>query len=277
MNNILLNNWLLWNAPFSKATDIRDSGKIIFNWYNLHDLRNKIVWFSDHDDLWSINYETYNYSRADWWNALAKYYRTKRITMQLTLKANSEEELNDLIDEFKLQTSAMQGNLDIIINWLVRRWEATVISLEFWRKNYNITFCQNVKIVFDCVNPFAFNLTSISKSYYWCSWTFVSEFIYSWKVNCYPTFYIIFNNASDLSEFYIDANWYLFEIDQEINAWDILIIDGQTKLAKLNWVVIPYKWPFPIIQPWLNNFEFSLQSGALANYDVVFIYKKYFL
>ena len=277
MNNSVLNSQLLWNSPKSTGTEIKDSGKFVFNGYNLHDGITKIVNNSDHDDLGTMSFETYNYSRADWGNAIAKYYRTKRITIKMTLKSATEEWLNDLIDELKFATSGLQGNLDIIINWLVRRRQATLIWLKFGRKGHNITFIQNVELSFDCINPFAFNLTSISKTYSWISWNYAIELLYSWKVVCYPTIYVMINSQSWLDNFRIEQNWYLFNIDHELNAWDFLIIDWETKLAKINWTPVEYSWPFPAIEPWLNNIELWINDGALANYDVVYIYKKLYL
>lgn len=277
MNNNVLNSLLLWNAPKSTWTEIKDSWRFVFNWYNLHDWKTRIVQQSNHDDLWTKNVETFNYARADWWNVIAQYYRTKRINLVMSLIASTEQWLNDLIDELKFATSGVQWNLDIIINWLVRRREATLVSLKFWRKSYNINVLQNIELTFDCVNPFAFNLTSISKTFSWLSWNYVAEIMYSWKVVCYPTIYVMINSQSWLDNFRIEQNNYLFNIDHELNAWDFLIIDWETKLARLNWTPIEYTWPFPAIEPWLNNIEMWINDWALANYDVVYIYKKLYL
>lgn len=277
MNNNVLNSLLLWNAPKSTWTEIKDSWRFVFNWYNLHDWKTRIVQQSNHDDLWTKNVETFNYARADWWNVIAQYYRTKRISLVMSLIASTEQWLNDLIDELKFATSGVQWNLDIIINWLVRRREATLVSLKFWRKNYNINVLQNIELTFDCVNPFAFNLTSISKTFSWLSWNYVAEIMYSWKVVCYPTIYVMINSETWLDNFRIEQNNYLFNIDHELNAWDFLIIDWETKIARLNWTPIEYSWPFPAIEPWLNNIEMWINDWALANYDVVYIYKKLYL
>ena len=277
MNNNVLNSLLLWNAPKSTWTEIKDSWRFVFNWYNLHDWKTRIVQQSNHDDLWTKNVETFNYARADWWNVIAQYYRTKRISLVMSLIASTEQWLNDLIDELKFATSGVQWNLDIIINWLVRRREATLISLKFWRKHYNINAIQNIELTFDCVNPFAFNLTSISKTFSWLSWNYVAEIMYSWKVVCYPTIYVMINSETWLDNFRIEQNNYLFNIDHELNAWDFLIIDWETKIARLNWTPIEYTWPFPAIEPWLNNIEMWINDWALANYDVVYIYKKLYL
>lgn len=277
MDNILLNSGLLWNAPKGKKSTFSGSGMFVFNWYNLHNWKTRRVIESNHDDLWNVAYETYDYSRADWWNALSKYYRTKTITITMCLSADDENGLNDLIDELKFQTSKMQGYLDIIINWLVRRREATLTSLQFGRKGYNINFLQNVVLTFECVNPSAFNLTSITNRYSGLSGNYATELNYSWKVNCYPTIYIVVQSETNLTWFQIDMNGYKFQISGEYQAGDFIIIDGETKLVKVNGTTTAYTWPFPVIEPWLNHIEISINSGAIANYDMIFIYKKLFL
>ena len=277
MDNILLNSGLLGNAPKKRWWVEPDSWMFIFNWYNLHNWTTRRVINSDHDDLWDIALETYNFPRADGWNALNKFYRTKTITITMCLSSNTADGLNDLIDELKFQTSKMQWYLDIIINWIVRRREATLTGLKFWRQNYNITFVQNVVLTFTCVNPLSFNLTSITNTYTGISGNYATELNYSWKVNCYPSIYLIIKSETWLNSFSIDMNWYLFTISHEFEAGDFIIIDGETKLAKLNWTVITYSWPFPIIEPWLNHIEIKVNSGALVNYDMIFIYKKLFL
>ena len=277
MDNILLNSWLLWSAPWKKWWTQSESWMFIFNWYNLHNWTTRRVINSNHDDLWEIAFEKYNAPISDGWFAMNKYYRTKTITITMCLTSATWEWLNDLIDELKFQTSKMEWYLDIIINWMVRRRTATLTSLKIWKKNYNISFVQNVALTFQCVNPLSFNLTSITNTFNWISWNYVTEIIYNGKVNCNPSIYLIIKNESDLNSFAIDMNWYLFTISREFETNDLLIIDWETKLAKLNWTTIDYNWPFPMIEPWLNHIEIKVNAWALINYDMIFIYKKLFL
>jgi len=276
MDDILLNSWLLWNA-WQKKLKKAESWMFIFNWYNLHNWTTRKIINSNHDDLWSMAFETYNYPRADWWNALSKYYRTKTITMTMSLTAPTEEWLNDLIDELKFQTSKTQWYLDIIINGIVRRREATLTSLQFWRQSYNVNRIWTVQLRFECVNPLSFTLTSITNTFSWISGAYATEINYTWKVVAYPTIYLIVQAEYDLNSFSIDMNWYIFTINQSILPWDLITIDWETKLVKINGVIVPYNWPFPAIEPWLNHIETSLNSWALANYDMIFIYKNLFL
>ena len=276
MDDTLLNSWLLWNAP-SKKQQSSESWMFIFNWYNLHNWTTRRIINSNHDDLWSVAFETYDYPRADWWNALSKYYRKKTITLTMSITSPTEEWLNDLIDELKFQTSKTQWFLDIIINWIVRRRTATLTSLKFWRQSFNVNRIWNVVLTFECINPLSFSLASNTKTFNWISGDYITEIVYTWKVIAYPTIYLLIQSATNLNNFNIDMNWYLFTINETISQWDVVVIDWETKMVKINWNIVAYDWPFPAIEPWLNHIETSLNSWALANYDMIFIYKNLFL
>ena len=277
MDNVLLNDGLLWSGKKQKGSIQPDSWMFVFNWYNLHNWTSRRVTNSNHDDLWEIELEDYDAPRTDGGFVLNKFYRSKTIVITLCLTSPTAEWLNDLIDDLKFQTSKTQGFLDIIINWVVRRREATLTSLKFWRQNYNITFVQNVVLTFKCVNPLAFSLANITNTYNWISGNYVTEINYSWKVNCFPTIYFLVHSQTDLETISVDFNWYVFTIDEEIDAGDVLEVDGESKLVKLNWNVIYYNWPFPVLEPWLNHIEIMTNEWALINYDLIFIYKKLFL
>lgn len=279
MDTTLLNSWLLWNSWWASSWwgNIWDVWMFVFNWYNLHNGTTRRVITSNHDDLWDIAFETYNYPRADWWNALGKYYRRKNIVLTLCLESPTAEWLNDLIDELKFQTSKTQWYLDIIINWIVRRWTATLTSLTFWRQSYNVNFLNNVTLNFECINPLAFTLNDNTKTYSQITGNYTTEIIYLWKVVVYPTIYAVMWSCNNLSNFSINTNWYLFTINHEINSWDVVLINWESKLSKINGTTIPYDWPFPAFEWGLNHIEISINSWASANYDLNFIYKDLYL
>ena len=276
MDSFLLNSWVLnWTSTTEEV--ISTSASFSFDWYSLDNWTTRRITYSDHDNLWTIAYETYDFPRIDWWDALARYYRNKNITIKLCLKASSNEWLNDLIDELKLATNKVQWNLDIIINWIVRRRKATLTKLDFWRQAYNIDFLQDVTLTFSCINPISFNLSSISETYNWLSGNFAAEISYTWKVSCFPTIYLIIQWVNDLSKITIEMNWYFLHISEEFLPWDVVLIDWESKLVKINWVNHKYSWPFPVLESWINHMEITLNSWWLANYNAVLIYQKKYL
>lgn len=279
MDDILLNAWLLWSAWTSNASwwSGTESGMFIFNWFSLDNWTTRRVINSNHDDLWDVAFETYDYPRADWWNALSKYYRKKTITITLSMVAPTRDWLEILIDDLKFNTSKTQWYLDIIIAWVVRRRTATLTSLQFWRQSFNVNRVWNVVLTFECVNPLSYSLSNITKTFKEISGDYALEIVYEWKVIVYPTIYLIIRSQTNLNTFNIDVNWYLFSINHEINDWEFLVIDGETKLVKLNWTNLVYEWPFPAFEPWLNHIEITTNIWASVSYDLIFIYKNLFL
>lgn len=280
MDDILLNSGLLWSAGNSNQSwggGGESSWMFIFNWFSLDNGKTRRVINSNHDDLWSVSFETYDYPRADGGNALSKYYRKKTISITMSLSAPDREGLENLIDELKFQTSKTQWFLDIIIAGVVRRRTATLTSLQFWRQSFNVNRIWNVVLTFECINPLSFTLNDISHTYKDISGDYALEIIYEWKVITYPTIYIIVRSQTNLNTFNIDMNGYLFSVNHELEAGEFLVIDGDSKLAKINGSNVVYDWPFPALEPWLNHIEITTNTWASVSYDLIFIYKNLFL
>lgn len=279
MDDILLNSWLLWSAWNGGQWGWWnvDSWMFIFNGFNLDNWTTRRVINSNHDDLWSVAFETYNYPRADWGGVLWKYYRKKTITITLSMTAPNRDWLENMIDDLKFQTSKTEWFLDIIIAWVVRRRTATLTSLEFWRKSYNVNRIWNVVLTFECINPMSFSLNDTSFTHTEINGSFALETIYEWKVVAYPTIYMIVHSQTDLNTINIEMNWYLFTVNHEISDWEFLVVDWISKMAKVNWTGVVYEWPFPALEPWMNHIEVSFNSGASVVYDLIFIYKNLFL
>lgn len=276
MDQTLLNSGLLWSSP-QKIKKESESWNFIFDWFNLNDgVRFRLI-ESNHDDVGSIAYETFNSPRSDGGSALSKYYRTKTINLTIVISWQSEEELNDAIDDLKLATSKMEWFLDITINGIVRRWKATLTGLKFNRRSYNVDFLQNVQLSFSCVDPIAFAVNPMTETFSQVSWMIEFEISYTWKVSTDPTIYLIMNQALWLNEINIETNWFLLNIQKVINTGDVITIDGESKLVKVNWTAVVYSWPFPIMESWINHFSISMNEESLTNYDAVIIYQKKFI
>jgi hypothetical protein len=208
---------------------------------------------------------------------LWKYYRKKTITITLSLVAPDRDWLEELIDELKFNTSKTQWFLDIIIAWKVRRRTATLTSLQFWRQSFNVNRVWNVVLTFECINPLSFDLADTSYTYSEINGAYSLEINYTWKVVAFPTLYLIVHSQSNLSTINLNVNWYLFTINHAISDWEFVVIDWDSKLAKINWTSIVYSWPFPAFEPWMNHVDVSFNSWASIVYDLIFIYKNMFL
>lgn len=250
VNNII-NSTLLAEIPFH-AEQV-SSAKFAFNNRSLDNWTSIRVKSCDYDDIWAIDFETYKIPLEDWWWVLWKYYRTKKITFELSLVSSSLEWLNNLIDELKFQTSPTEKKLTIVVNWVVRIRTATLTSLKFNRQAYNVNRIWNVILVFDCVKPLSYLLNPSVKTEIWLSGEYQSWIIYNWRADSYPTLTITATTSATWLSFTL--NWYEVSITETLPANSVLIIDWETKKCTLNWTEIQYFWPLTPLKYWENIFS----------------------
>lgn len=236
-----INSILLWTAP--KVTIKTIDGKFSFNGWNLDNGDNIRVVQSNHDDIWTIDFDTYDTPLEDGGGVLGKYYRKKQIQLILSVKASTPESFNDLIDEIKYQTSKTEWKLRIIINWIVRERTATCTSLKFNRKNYNVTRVGNVVLTFTCVNPHSQLEDPESANFITQTWSFQSSVIYQWRAETFPKLFVTMDSGSS-TWMRFELNWYVIEINTSLTAGDVIIFDGETKSVTVNDVEVVYSWPF---------------------------------
>jgi hypothetical protein len=240
MNNPI-NSELLWDAPKIQKQIL--NWIFSFNGWNLDNWQNIRVVQSNHDDIWTIDFDTYNTPLEDGGGVLGKYYRKKTITLILSIKSWTAEWLNDLVDEIKYQTSKTEWKLRIIINWVVRERTATCTSLKFNRKNYNITWIGNVELTFTCVNPHSQLETPNATNIISQSGSFQSSVVYEWRAETYPTLFLTMDSGSS-AWMRFELNWYVIQTNTSLTAWDVIIFDGETKTVTVNWTEVVYSWPF---------------------------------
>lgn len=247
---------------------------IIFNWFGL---QNDNICISTHnrDKFPDINLVTYSNPIIDWWAVLNRQYSRKLITFTGTIKSDSAEWLNNLIDLFKLKCSWIESNLDIKINDVYRRSKATVRTLDIQREHYNINFVR-FSISFETQDPFFYEISSET-----ITETDITQNSYNiWAVYepnwvSYPKIYMIFWVVDSTDEISIQLWDRIISINETVEDWDVLIFDWVTKSVKIWWVEIDYTGPFPEMKNWLNLFEFSINGTFTV--DITLLYRKNYL
>lgn len=264
--NRTINTALLWTAP--------EWSQLVYNWvfmfndWNLDNWHNIRVIASNHDDIWTMDFDTYKTPLQDWWWVLWKYYRTKTIQIVLSIKADSQESLNDLIDEVKYRTAQTQWDLRIIINNVVRERKATCTSLKFNRQSFNVNRVWNVILTFSCVNPHSQLLEPNAVSFISQTWIYQTVINYDWRAETYPTIRIAMESSA--SWFSFSLNWYEISITSELEEWDVVIFDWDKKTVQVNDDEVEYTWPFTPLTYWDNTFEigsdWATYTWALSYY-----------
>lgn len=266
--NRTINTALLWTTPNITQSEL--SWMFSFNWRRLDNWVNMRVVSSNHDDIWNLDFNTYNTPLEDWWWVLWKYYRTKTINIWISVRANSENELNTMIDEIKYRTSFTEWNLRIVINDVVRERTATCTALKFNRKSFNVNWIWNVQLTFTCVNPHSHLLSPNVQNFISQTWTYSWWIVYDWRAESYPKLFINIDSwTSNWMSFTL--NWYKIEIETTLFQWDIILFDWEKKSVKVNDVEIAYDWPFTPLTYGENLY--SISNDATYTWTLSFFTK----
>lgn len=236
-----INSKLLWNAPKIQLNSLE--WVFTFNGWSLDNWNTVRVIGSNHDDIWTIDFNTYNTPLEDGGGVLGKYYRTKTIQLTLSINAWNKEAFNDLIDEIKYRTSITEWKLRITINGIIRERTATCTSLKFNRQNFNVNWCGKVVLTFQCVNPHSQLETPTAENILSQTGTYQSSVVYDGRAETFPKLFITMDSGSS-TWMKFTLNWYTIEITENLTALDIIIFDGETKRVTLNDTEIAYTWPF---------------------------------
>lgn len=279
MDRILLNQWALWGDAYSSiwggGGEIIGDSWFAFDWFSLHRADGSIrVKACDYDDIWAMDFNTFKNPDNDWGGVLSKYYRTKTINISLSITKETEEELDELIDELKYRTSKTEWYLDIFVWAFRRRRTATLTSLKFNRKYYNVTRCGEVQLSFQCTNPHGRGkeIKSLTFQSLWSDYT--EEILYNGSARSDFKMTFIVNTAS-ATKLTVKVNGYKQEITTNISNGDIITYDGEEKEIKVNGVNQRYSWPFEQLKRGMNNIR--IQFEWTINYDLSVIYKEKYL
>lgn len=279
MDRILLNQWALWGNAYSSiwggGGEIIGDSWFAFDWFSLHRADWSIrVKACDYDDIWAMDFNTFKNPDNDWGGVLSKYYRTKTINISLSITKETEEELDELIDELKYRTSKTEWYLDIFVWVFRRRRTATLTSLKFNRKYYNVTRCGEVQLSFQCTNPHGRGkeIKSLTFQSLWSDYT--EEILYNGSARSDFKMTFIVNTAS-ATKLTVKVNGYKQEITTNISNGDIITYDGEEKEIKVNGVNQRYSWPFEQLKRGMNNIR--IQFEWTINYDLSVIYKEKYL
>lgn len=191
-------------------------------------------------------------------------------TMQIkwALVADNPSELNDLIDEFKLQLSFPNKLLKWKVNGIERQILATI--------DWNISFEEHNRLYI------FFTVNFKSQSSYWrlknnesvlleniSSNNITEDISYKYK-QCLPTF-IFWVKTWSITELTIKNNGIGITINETINAWDIIYINWELWKIYKNWVEIDFNNVFPLIVFGSNNLNILTTWTYTADLSIILL------
>ena len=212
-------------------------------------------------------------------------YTKNTITMSLYITGESQEDLFDLIDNFKFKMSKL--NWDLVFRMpdnTYRTAKATVTSLNIWNTKVNENFVDDVSITFEILDPF-FKSEAIENTLYEWINADLKQFIdYKGTMDSYPMFIFTFNSSwnTDVSKIEIeikqvwDTTGFKLDIQTTINNNDLLIFDWEKKTVTLNQVEIDYNWTFEPLLPWANFLDFNFTKTSVSC-DIAVLYNNVYL
>ena len=250
---IIINDRLLWE--WSDASVMIGNATFSFNGYNLNNWTTSRVISCNSDDLWKVDFETFNYAMQDGWWVLWRYFRTQTINIWLSIATETQQDLFDLMDEIKYQCSAVEAPLRIKVWNQIRERTATCTEIKFNRANYNVNWLWKVQLVFKATNPHSHTLKPLSYSAISQSGIYKYSIWYLWRA----TSYLVINLAIETSgtyQIYFKLNWFTLSIpSRSYTAWDIVRLDWITKKVTVNGTEIEYNGSFRPLSYWDNPIE----------------------
>lgn len=267
-NNYTFNEATFNQVPKLPTTAPQDS--IVYNWFWLSN-ENFVISNHDFDNWHAVDSKIYNNPVDNLWGELNYYVRGKIITLVWVLKADTAEELNTLIDTTKKVLLQNNKDLDIKVNWTIRRAKASCINLDsiFTKQHFNITFVPFV-IQFRVISQFFSELTSQSVTLLWKTAWFTEEVVNYWTVNVEPRFIFVFNSATSVTQLSVTVWDNVIKINETISSSDTIIIDCKQKTITINSSEVDYDWTFPNLAPWSNNYNVAV--NWTKNFDLTITY-----
>lgn len=210
-------------------------------------------------------------------------FKQKTIEVDGQLASTDRAALVAMIDQLKLNTNGVSGNLDIDYGNDIRRYFATVQSLDIEEDFYNINFVP-YKITFICADPFGYPTTSGVLSQNNIT-SMLQDFVLSvsGSINSDPIVFITVNSGvSNMTVLQLSNQntGELIVITKPGAAPfiqnDQLIINCKQKQVMINGSGLDYTGRFPTMNPPSADLRISI-TATQVNYNLVVNYLPAFL
>lgn len=278
-----------WNAQTSTNTTLNVEG--VAEDFNGTAQYNSFIFGSDltadailnriqYDNMPSRDFLTSPTPRDDGEIINGNFFRNKQITLEATLIGTTPTDLNTKIDNMKKALSVKNGNLDIKVNGVIRRYVANAIETDriIDRDSFNITF-QRFNITFKSVEPYAKDMNYTSYSLVdQTALTLTDDVNNEGTTVTKPIFIFNFSAATALTALNVKSTVTNEEIEvtTAITANDIIRFDSESFEVTKNGTAIDYDGTFIKLETGVNNIEYTI-TGTSGTYTVTQKFKNQYL
>lgn len=232
------------------------------------------------DSMPDRDFRTFDVPRNDGGGAIGSYWRNKKILIYGVIKKDTNAELEAKIDEMKKYLATQEGNLDIMVNNVARRYVATLTNASnifSERKHFHVSYCP-FSLEFLCLNPFGQSLNYQADTFEETSLAYSDEVNNAGTAKAKAVVSVNFSSADTVTV----VNWKNtltgdeIEVSTTFSAGDILEFNTEKKSVTLNGTAIDFDGVFPELEPGLNSFTLTI-TGTSATYSLTIKHKTPFL
>lgn len=214
--------------------------------------------------LQNIDLTSFVSSLSDWGGVINKKYSNKNISLTLFIQWTSASDLIARIDELKNNMQDVESNFDILVDWTVRRYTATVTSIIIPSFRKYDDYVDWIEVEMLITSPHWSNPIFAQTYVQWMTTDFSKVVQNEWTYKVYPIIQVITNTGSTLTWIWIthkkvwQTTWYTVSIAETINPDSVVIFDYVNKKVTINDVEVNFSWIMMPMDVWQSVFDFDL-------------------
>lgn len=250
---------------------------IAYGEFVLHQTENIYIREINTPDAPSSNITSFNIPNANWSVLLDRWFNARSVQMQGTIRTSDAPSLYNFIDAMKASLFVDNQFLQLTFWGTKRRARAYLSNTGaiFNNNHYNINFIQ-FTLEFIVTDPFRQDIVPVNNLYDDISTLAFSESIqYAGSAQSEPIISIIVNTATAITWLTIEMRDKTITITEDIQAWDLINIDMESKTVTINWQPLFYVGAIDI-QRGINPYTLTF-AGTSINYDYTITYKNKYL
>lgn len=271
INQVSLNQWLVGESLLDIFTGITIGGfALCENWG---------VTFQYNNTSYSNKY--YDNEYLDWQRLISHLIKDKTINVDFVLKADSNNELQVLIDSLKSSLSWQKTWWVIVMTipvWSeIRAIKVVTDRVEFDNNGINGKV-QSGRFTLVAVDPpKLYSIVPTTKGYSGITTPFTGQINNLWTSITYPVYYLFFKSATSVTDLSITVNWYETSVSTTITTWDIIILSADIyglispAWAYKNNIEIDFDWQITTeITNGSNNIAFTCNGTYEVDISIVY-------